>query len=66
VDIVVVVQVFPSVVHYVLCNIYIYIYIYIQEGYAQTATLRVLVRSEGGLGAKVSICDACAADLKQH
>ena len=40
--------------------------IFIQEGFAQTAALRVLVRSEGGLEAKVNICNDCAADSKRH
>jgi len=40
----------------------------IQEGFAQTAALGVLLRSECGsdIEAKVSIYDAFATDLKRH
>jgi len=37
----------------------------IQKGFAQTAALGVLVRSEAGPEAQVSICYACAADLQR-
>ena len=38
----------------------------VQEGFAQIAALGVVVRSECRFEAKVSIFDACAADLKRH
>jgi len=54
----------------IMSKIYIVIpccwHVLIQEGFAQTAALGVSVRSEGGLEAKVSMCNACVADLQRH